>query len=566
MSSSTLFAVSDGIAPHIGRTLFSKSLLTAASKPGLCLDTLCLVLVPTTLSILALCSARIAHDASVPRLFLSSRPPLPALHAPPEPRADDAPPGRPAFPPRPAFAHAHSQPAYTHSPAPRPVPVDDRADTASAPPHAGAYLPSPATTEPMPHLAYPYDQPEQPYGSRAASATPAYAPDDRRVSTSSAGSYEHAYPYPYPRQPYPQRATSPMIARGSIPYEYPLDPTWAGRRPSAEQSPVPSARPYDDQYHPDDSVPALAQSQLAYPIPLDHQSPMQSLGSSSSNSTGLPASPDLALQPTGLVAPLSEGPNPPSSQNPGHRTYAFVSLQGSTIRKRPRRRYDEIERLYSCSFEDCTKAYGTLNHLNAHVTMQKHGAKRNPSEFKELRKMWRSQKKAEQSGGSRHRRRRLDDDDPQALRRTASGSYSTDPESDDGTPQPGEYGQVDQMWSHGMVPSGGVAAQGMGEMRARYDDGSMGYHPDHDPHGHGMGAHHLIRPDPATPIDRIPANAMLLQDLPPSHPSQQPQQFSSPHPHPMAGYGGMPMSGNPPVNMRRASDHGYDYERPGPYR
>ena len=31
------------------------------------------------------------------------------------------------------------------------------------------------------------------------------------------------------------------------------------------------------------------------------------------------------------------------------------------------------------SFPNCTKAYGTLNHLNAHVTMQKHGPKRSPA-------------------------------------------------------------------------------------------------------------------------------------------------------------------------------------------
>lgn len=30
------------------------------------------------------------------------------------------------------------------------------------------------------------------------------------------------------------------------------------------------------------------------------------------------------------------------------------------------------------SWPNCNKAYGTLNHLNAHVTMQKHGAKRSP--------------------------------------------------------------------------------------------------------------------------------------------------------------------------------------------
>jgi hypothetical protein len=60
------------------------------------------------------------------------------------------------------------------------------------------------------------------------------------------------------------------------------------------------------------------------------------------------------------------------------KTYAFVALPGNAVKKRPRRRYDEIERLYQCSWPECTKAYGTLNHLNAHVTMQKHGPKRTP--------------------------------------------------------------------------------------------------------------------------------------------------------------------------------------------
>ncbi len=57
---------------------------------------------------------------------------------------------------------------------------------------------------------------------------------------------------------------------------------------------------------------------------------------------------------------------------------------------------EEITRNYVCIWPGCSKAYGTLNHLNAHVTMQKHGAKRVPSEFKELRKVWRKQKKEQQ--------------------------------------------------------------------------------------------------------------------------------------------------------------------------
>ncbi|OJA09553.1 hypothetical protein AZE42_01152 [Rhizopogon vesiculosus] len=84
-----------------------------------------------------------------------------------------------------------------------------------------------------------------------------------------------------------------------------------------------------------------------------------------------------------------------SGSNTDNKQYSFVALPGNAVKKRPRRRYDEIERLYQCSWPSCAKAYGTLNHLNAHVTMQKHGPKRSPNEFKELRKQWRKSKKEE---------------------------------------------------------------------------------------------------------------------------------------------------------------------------
>ncbi len=58
--------------------------------------------------------------------------------------------------------------------------------------------------------------------------------------------------------------------------------------------------------------------------------------------------------------------------------YSFVPIPGAQQHKRPRRRYEEIERMYKCGWPDCEKAYGTLNHLNAHVTMQSHGLKRTP--------------------------------------------------------------------------------------------------------------------------------------------------------------------------------------------
>ena len=58
--------------------------------------------------------------------------------------------------------------------------------------------------------------------------------------------------------------------------------------------------------------------------------------------------------------------------------YNFIPLP-SQPKKRPRRRFEEIERLYDCNYPGCNKSYGTLNHLNAHASMQKHGPKRLPA-------------------------------------------------------------------------------------------------------------------------------------------------------------------------------------------
>jgi hypothetical protein len=91
---------------------------------------------------------------------------------------------------------------------------------------------------------------------------------------------------------------------------------------------------------------------------------------------------------------------------------------GPVHKKRPRRKFDQIERLYLCGYEGCNKSYGTLNHLNAHVSMQKHGEKRRPegesrsccdrprandlAEFKEIRAAWRKRKKEEAKEVAEH--------------------------------------------------------------------------------------------------------------------------------------------------------------------
>ncbi|RDB23328.1 hypothetical protein Hypma_009129 [Hypsizygus marmoreus] len=115
--------------------------------------------------------------------------------------------------------------------------------------------------------------------------------------------------------------------------------------------------------------------------------------------TGTSTSSAPVMSPTAMSFAAQRGDDgvDQSPKDANSKTYSFVALPGNTVKKRPRRRYDEIERLYQCSWPDCNKAYGTLNHLNAHVTMQKHGPKRNPTEFKELRKQWRKAKKEAES-------------------------------------------------------------------------------------------------------------------------------------------------------------------------
>lgn len=61
--------------------------------------------------------------------------------------------------------------------------------------------------------------------------------------------------------------------------------------------------------------------------------------------------------------------------------------------KCPRQRCEETERMYKCGWNGCEKTYGTLNHLNGHVTMQSHGAKRTSEEYREARYKWKMKRK-----------------------------------------------------------------------------------------------------------------------------------------------------------------------------
>ncbi|KUJ11741.1 uncharacterized protein LY89DRAFT_594393 [Mollisia scopiformis] len=133
---------------------------------------------------------------------------------------------------------------------------------------------------------------------------------------------------------------------------------------------------------------------------------------------------------TGAQTPTSAAP---AGARPGQ-VYSFVPIPGAQQHKRPRRRYEEIERMYKCGWQGCEKAYGTLNHLNAHVTMQSHGSKRTPEEFKEIRKEWKARKKEEEN------QRKADEERARAAAVPADGQGENAPPG--GYPQPGRSVQL----------------------------------------------------------------------------------------------------------------------------
>lgn len=145
-----------------------------------------------------------------------------------------------------------------------------------------------------------------------------------------------------------------------------------------------------------------------------------------------------------------------SSHSLGSHNYSghyFGGSYGAASKKRPRRRYDEIERLYACSWPGCPKSYGTLNHLNAHVAMQKHGPKRSPSEFKDMRKAWRKQKKEEEQRKQARNASNSSMNEPSLHRQSFSGgSYGADVSSG-----PGELMGAPPSGSASALPLGGNA-------------------------------------------------------------------------------------------------------------
>ncbi|GJE90917.1 hypothetical protein PsYK624_070630 [Phanerochaete sordida] len=274
------------------------------------------------------------------------------------------------------------------------VPVEDARFAFSPPPHAPHFYAA-DRRQSEPAARY-----RQPYGpSSSSSAVPAHL--------SSSLPSAHAFPHDQQQAVHAQYSPRPASS-----YAYP---------------PEHAAWDAPQQHHPDDHGPFTT----APVDPAAHGLAITATSAALASTSGLPLAPGLAakvheqqpyfddgawLEQTGAARPNTAGsasgsfaghgyehtPEPPALGRPQEGGLGAQQQQGqdarqqgegNAVKKRPRRRYDEIERLYRCSWPNCTKAYGTLNHLNAHVTMQKHGVKRSPGEFKELRKQWRAAKK-----------------------------------------------------------------------------------------------------------------------------------------------------------------------------
>ncbi|KAI1985947.1 hypothetical protein LOZ54_004055 [Ophidiomyces ophidiicola] len=260
--------------------------------------------------------------------------------------------------------------------------------------------------------------------SPAESRAPAQytSPTDSRPASNTAAQPDYALNQagqPPPPPPVRQPAPYPEYLARQPQYHH-APHTQAGGAAGMAQATSPSMNLQDEQQtgHRNPSQvksdtdvpidPSIAAASPTYPPPY---SPYQPQGHEMAQYQGHPppqmyARPDWPHQygqHQGLPGPYSPAttvgtasPATTAGPRPGQ-VYSFVPIPGSQQHKRPRRRYEEIERMYKCGWNGCEKAYGTLNHLNAHVTMQSHGAKRTPDEFKEIRKEWKARKKEEEN-------------------------------------------------------------------------------------------------------------------------------------------------------------------------
>ena len=230
---------------------------------------------------------------------------------------------------------------------------------------------------------------------------------------------------------------------------------------------------------------------------------------------------------------------------------SFVSLSGTSVRKRPRRR--DIERLYG-SWSGSSKSYGTRIHLDAHIIMQPHRSKRSsageihgilrdlnctvlPSvigiEFKELRKQWRKAKKERIARRERTQER--------FNMRSEQTGLQYLPQSYERQPSPLSCGRQ-QFYGPGMRGAELDQQQAVGEAMSRYP----------------LGPECLsMRPQSFQQQYRYTVSHLLYPVVPTSHISSSWPERPTQHEDPMPPQQGCPTPGQ----ARSSAQAAYEYER-----
>jgi hypothetical protein len=195
-----------------------------------------------------------------------------------------------------------------------------------------------------------YPQPQQQSQQRPMTA-PTYSSE-----------YHMAYPAVAPQQHHPQ---PPLTFN----YALPDEPS----RPATSSLYSPQYYTPTQQLHPAHYSAGMAtgfqpQRRISSAYPFSHD-PFPSASTSrpttadarmlsSRQGTAVSFRPDTASSSASTVV---DGP-PQTAIGPDGRLYQFVGLQ-SAQKKRARRRFDEIERMYGCLYPGCTKAYGVRPRL-----------------------------------------------------------------------------------------------------------------------------------------------------------------------------------------------------------
>lgn len=244
----------------------------------------------------------------------------------------------------------------------------------SYPPNLDRYsIPNPADrylrgTDKYPHNQHPLlDQRRMSEPAMYGNAANGYPTNTANLSNARHHQLQHQYSYMPPRSygahSSPLRRSSDSRPIGGSPWKEDHQLSLHPYEPVELEEPL---SPLNPTFSGGESSPPIGMSGVMFgPLHEDYGPSPPGTGTSTSSTA-----PDTYQQ-----AYTSGGPSSASNS----KQYSFVSLPGNEVTKRPRRRYDEIERLYQCSWPNCTKSYGTLNHLNAHITMQKHGPKRTPN-------------------------------------------------------------------------------------------------------------------------------------------------------------------------------------------